>query len=190
MRFRDILAALVLFIGGLTGGSTLAEDMTLSGTVTYLDRSALPPGAVLEVKLVDVSRADAASIQLSARRYAIDHVPFPFQLTYDASLIDPRFTYAIQARISLGEKLLYTTTTQHPALTRNAPETVDVVVERVSEPASVPLAPSAWEVSEISGRLLITEKRPSISFLPDDMVGVYTGCNRFRGPVKIGRAHV
>ena len=86
--------------------------------------------------------------------------------------------------------MLYRTTTFFPALTRNAPEKVDVVVDMMREPASPSLEGSIWEVSEITGRILVSDKRPSISFLPDGMVMVEGECNSFRGPVEISGASI
>ena len=168
----------------------MAQEKTVSGIVTYLNRSMLPPGAVLDVQLVDVSLADASSISLSSRRYAIDHVPFPFDLAYDSSLIDERYSYAIQARISLDGKLLYINTTHFPALTRDAPEQVNVVVDLLPQPSGPDLEGSSWEVYEMAGRILVSEKRPSFSFLPDGMVGIDNSCNKFRGPVDVSGSSI
>lgn len=41
---------------------------TVMGTVAYLPRIALPPNAIVEVSLVDISRADAPAITLSAQK--------------------------------------------------------------------------------------------------------------------------
>ena len=74
--------------------------------MTYLNRNMLPPDAVLDVQLGDVSRADAPSTLLSAQRYGIARVPFPFTLSYDGALIDLRMadlrmTYGVQAKYHL-----------------------------------------------------------------------------------------
>jgi len=189
MRFRLVIMGLAMSVAAIFAGSAMAEEKTVSGTVTYLNRSALPPGAVLDVDLVDVSRADAPSIRLSSRRYAISGVPFPFELTYDDALIDERFSYAIQSRISLDERVLYRATTHYPALTREAPDQVDVVVDLTPKPAGE-ILDGTWQVGEIAGRPLDSEKRPAISFLPNGMVAVDGGCNKFRGPVEISGATI
>ena len=44
----------------------LADFQTLDGTVAYRARIALPPEAMVAVRLVDISRADAPSITLGA----------------------------------------------------------------------------------------------------------------------------
>jgi META domain/Type III secretion system lipoprotein chaperone (YscW) len=55
------VAAVFLSIGLLTGGcmsNAARSDASLTGTATYRERIALPPDAVFEATLEDVSRAD------------------------------------------------------------------------------------------------------------------------------------
>lgn len=190
MRIQLTILAIAVTLASVISGSAMAQDKIVSGTVTYLNRSMLPPGAILDVELVDASRADTSSTRISSRRYAIDHVPFSFELAYDSLLIDERYSYAIQARISVDEKLMYINTTRYPALTRNAPEQVNVVVDLLPKPTSPGLEGSDWDVYEMTGRMLVSEKRPSISFEPDGIVGIDTSCNKFHGPIEVSGSSV
>lgn len=185
MNRRFWLLALISSVVTLAAGTAMAQTKTVSGTVTYLNRSALAPGAVLDVELVDVSRADALSIQLSARRFAISRVPFPFELAYDAALIDQRFTYAIQARISLDGQVIYRSTTRNAVLTRGAPDKIDITLDLMPSPASLDLAGTTWQVTEMGGQIISISNPPSISFVQPGAVGITGGCNSFRGPVEI-----
>jgi uncharacterized lipoprotein YbaY len=106
----------------------------LTGTVAYLQRIALPPDAVIDVQLQDVSLQDAPATVIAAERYIADgrQVPFPFELTYDPAGIDPKQTYAVMARISVDGKLRWISTQRYDVLTRGAPVTdVEIVVESV-----------------------------------------------------------
>lgn len=105
----------------------------VSGTVTYLQRSALPPQAVVEVQLVDVSRADAPAIVIDSVTFETGgrQVPFPFELTYDPAQIDERFTYAVQARITVDGQLRFISTRSYQVITRGNPNTVEVIVDPV-----------------------------------------------------------
>jgi uncharacterized lipoprotein YbaY len=106
----------------------------LTGTVTYLQRIALPPNAVIDVQLQDVSLQDAPATVIAAERYIAEgrQVPIPFELTYDPAGIDPKHTYAVAARITVDGKLRWINTQRHPVLTRGAPVTdVEIVVESV-----------------------------------------------------------
>jgi uncharacterized lipoprotein YbaY len=106
----------------------------LTGTIAYLQRIALPPDAVIDVQLQDVSLQDAPATVIAAERYIADgrQVPFPFELTYDPAGIDPKQTYAVMARITIDGKLRWISTQRYPVLTGDAPVTgIEVVVESV-----------------------------------------------------------
>jgi uncharacterized lipoprotein YbaY len=106
----------------------------LSGTVTYRSRIALPPSAVVEVKLQDVSRADAAAITVAEQTIATKgkQVPIPFHLAYDAGKINSRYSYAVQVRILVDGKLRWISTTRNAVLTQGAPTTdIEVVVQPI-----------------------------------------------------------
>ena len=100
-----------------------AASATLTGTVTHLPRIALPPDAVVVVRLLDVSRADAPSTPLAESRVeAPGQVPIPFSLGYDPSQIQPRRRYVVRAEIlDARGALLWTTDTAYPVLTNGAP---------------------------------------------------------------------
>lgn len=110
-----------------------AEQATLEGTVWYRQRSALPEGAVVEVSLLDVSRADApATVLAQTQIVPTTQVPIAYTLHYDAQQILPTHSYAVQARILLGEKLLFISTERYGVLTRDAPRSgVQVRVDPV-----------------------------------------------------------
>ena len=116
----------------------VAAAGVVTGTVTYRERIALSPQAVVEVKLLDVSRADAPAITIGEQ--IIENpgqVPIPFEIQYDPEAIDERFTYAIGVRILQGDDLLFINDTQHSVITRGNPVDVDVVLVKVG-----PSAPS------------------------------------------------
>ncbi len=107
----------------------------VTGTVTYLVRSALPPTAVIEVVLQDVSKMDAPAETISSQRIEANgkQVPFPYVLKYDPAKIDDRNTYAVRATIKDGDQLLFTSTTHNPVITRGAPTAgVEIIVEPVA----------------------------------------------------------
>ncbi len=109
------------------------KTASVTGTVTYLPRIALSPKAVIEVKLLDVSRADAPSITIAKQTIESNgrQVPFSFQLPYDPSRINPRRRYAVQARILENGRLRFTTTRSYPVITNGSPNTVEVIVNPV-----------------------------------------------------------
>jgi putative lipoprotein len=109
--------------------------LAVTGTVTYLVRSALPPTAVIEVQLQDVSKMDAPAEVISTQTIEAKgkQVPFPYELNYKLAQITPRNTYVVRATIKDGGKLLFTSTTINPVITNGAPTSnVEIIVEPVA----------------------------------------------------------
>lgn len=187
-RFRIItigLAAMLSF-----ASTALAETKFLDVTVTYRERIALPPDAVVEVELLDTSRADAPSIRMSSQRFRMTAVPQSFQIGYDAALIDDRFTYSVAAKILSGDATLFRSTTATPALTRDAPDAVELILEKMQRTSSANTATNtitgaSWVVYEIGGRALVAENPPTLQFDEAGRFGLFAGCNRFAGSAVI-----
>ena len=122
--------------GGTLGATAAAapakRPAQLTGRVTYRTRAALPAGAVVDVRLLDVSRVDAPATLVGRVEIVTrgEQVPLPFSIAYDAAAIDARLRYTVQVTIAVGGRVAYRTTTAHPVLTNGAPATnVEVVVE-------------------------------------------------------------
>ncbi len=112
-------------------GESPALSGVITGTVTYRQRIALPADSVIDVSLQDVSRADAPAEILASQTITTtgENVPIPFELTYDPAQVDPRFTYALRARITMDGELRWTSTEAYLVLTNGQPASgVDVVV--------------------------------------------------------------
>ena len=67
------------------------QSVTVTGSITYRERIALPPTARIAVKLDDVSLADAPSRTLANQSFAGEgrQAPFAFALTIDRAAIAP-----------------------------------------------------------------------------------------------------
>ncbi|MDX8454458.1 YbaY family lipoprotein [Mesorhizobium sp. VK9D] len=93
---------------------TKAGEKTIAGEVTYRERVALPPDAVLSVEIADVSLADAPATVIAKRKIApAGQVPIKFEIGFDPKAIKPRRTYALQARITVEDRLLFITDSRH-----------------------------------------------------------------------------
>ena len=108
---------------------------TVTGTVTYLQRIALPPGTMnVQVQLVDISKQDVASDVLGQQAMTLEHqVPIPFIVTYNPKDIVSTHRYAIQARITeLDGTLWFTTTSVYQGITNGYPRSnVEVILQMV-----------------------------------------------------------
>ncbi len=185
-----------------------ASPATLSGTVTYLPRIALPPDAVVEVQLKDVSLADAPAKVLAEQTIttAGRQVPIPFTLRYDAADIQQQHTYAVRAAIRDADGTLrWTSDTMHPVLTRDAPsDGVEIRVVQVPQGGTTStLNPSPenrraidaltrqpWQLFHIAlpGGSVVTPEAGEQFTLSFDQQGRYGGkaaCNSIGGEYEV-----
>ncbi|RAZ84633.1 hypothetical protein DPM33_30710 [Mesorhizobium hawassense] len=93
---------------------TKAGEQTLAGEVTYRERIALPPDAMLVVELVDVSLADAPATVIAKRRIApAGQVSIKFEIGFDPKAIEKGRTYALQASITVDGRSMFVTDARH-----------------------------------------------------------------------------
>lgn len=107
-------------------------DGTIEGTVTYRERIALSPDALLEVALFDMSRPDAGSRPVAKSLYDdLGQVPIRFDFDYEPGVIDPEHDYVLVARILEGDQPVFLTLQHEPVLTKGAGDTVDLMLARL-----------------------------------------------------------
>lgn len=114
------------------GGSRppASQEARVTGTVSYRQRIALTRRAVVEVKLLEVSRAGARAVTIARQliRPAGRQVPIAFELRYDPRRIQERRRYVVQARILEGGRLRFISTEAYPVITGGHPDTADIIV--------------------------------------------------------------
>jgi copper homeostasis protein (lipoprotein) len=117
-----LIAPFLLMIAGVAATGA-AGAATVEGTATYRERMLLPPNAVFEAVVVDISRADAAADVLGrAVREPAGNPPFRFSIAVDPARVKPGGRYAVRATVRAGEQLLFTTDRVVSVLDgRNAP---------------------------------------------------------------------
>ncbi len=131
MSIARLGVCLILFI--VTACATAPEDQAvLAGTANVAEFVDLPPDAVFEATLEDVSRADVAATKIgSSHLDPAGSPPFQFKIAYDPGLIDPRHRYAVRARIVMDGRMIFTSDTVYPVLTRGGPDNVNLLLQRV-----------------------------------------------------------
>jgi putative lipoprotein len=111
-----------------------AVEARLRGTVLYRERMALPADAIIEIRLEDVSLADAPADVLAEQTIVANgrQVPIPFEVTYSPARVEPNRRYAWRAAIrTAGGELMFATTTHQAALEAGAPtENIAILVQR------------------------------------------------------------
>ena len=115
---------------GNAGASTVPVVVrdSVTGTVTYRERIALSPTAVVRVQLQDASLQDVAATIIDSVTIRPNgrQVPLPFTLHYDTARIQENATYAVQARISADGRLLFRNDVSYPVITRGNPKQVQM----------------------------------------------------------------
>ena len=178
----------------------------ITGTVTYRVRMALPANATIDVRLEEVSRADAPAAIIAENIFAAGgkQVPIPFQLTYSPGDIQAGHRYQVRAQIMVEDELLFVTTRAYPVLTNGAPSMVNMVLQPVSSGPSastsgaggsaetvdsMPLFGTTWTLTALGGHAPVstTANNPAQLVL-DGSQNRYSGssgCNRLTGTIEL-----
>jgi putative lipoprotein len=200
-RTMSMLAvAFVLVISG-ERGQAQTKEAAVTGTVAYLQRSALPPDAILTVQLQDVSQDAPAEIVAEVKiPTAGKQVPIPFRLAYDPGNINPAHSYAVRANITESGSMMFTSNTSYPVITRGAPTEVSIIVQPASPPApsegrldkgSPKLEGTRWKLIDIAGTPPVTgaaveEVNVTLNGEGKRLTGS-GGCNRLTGDYTLHR---
>ncbi len=124
-----LVVAVFAVVAAVSAACGSGSAGVISGEVRFAREVDLPEGAVVTVRLLDTSLADAASVELG--RDVIENaerLPVRFRIEYDPDEVSDRNEYSLSARVELGDDLLYINDTVHTVLTRGAPRNSDVVV--------------------------------------------------------------
>ena len=163
----------------------------LSGTVTYRQRSALPSGSVVRVRLEDVSRQDAPARCLAETEIVTEgeQVPIPFALEAEPTALGERARLALRATIDVEGSLRFATATHHALEAADGPTHVKLVVEPVPDGDEPPLAGTTWELAELGEspvELGSGERAPALVLDPaSSRVSGSGGCNRLTGSFEL-----
>jgi putative lipoprotein len=188
-RLLVLLTALGLAACGERQADMTDEPATVAhieGSVTYRERMMLPPGVEVEVQLQDISKADAGATVLATVLITPQGgPPYNFAIEYDPSTIDPRMRYALRATISMGERLLFTSTDYIDPFQGNP---VEITVKRVPEAVrreGPALENTVWVLATLAGEPAPAGaggKTVDIQFTGDDKRAAgFSGCNRYTG---------
>jgi putative lipoprotein len=186
---RVLATASAIVLGGTVAlAGDLDPKSMITGTATYRERMALPPGAELEVTLEDISRADAPAVILGRTRVeSPGSPPFQFAIAFDPALVQARHRYAVRARITLNGQLLFTTDTVQQVLGDSGRTSADLVLRRAGADAS--LENTYWKLVQLGGEPVETfENQREAHFVlhPDQhRVAGSGGCNGLQGSYRL-----
>lgn len=166
---------------------SVAAEQAVRGEVIYRERIALPPNAVLSVQLADVSLADAPARIIGEQKIKpAGQVPISFEIKFDPSVIQPRMTYALQARITVDDKLMFISDVRHQLdPLADAPQTIllKMVTQRAEPEASV--FGQLWVVDYVDGIGAVAAPQATFRISEAGKAGGSGPCNSYFATAKI-----
>ena len=123
----------------LLSGCNKAEEIKDDGlsfldcSVYYLEEMALPEGAILQVRLEDVSKMDvAAELIVSNQRTIKSRPPYALQLAFPRELIKMEHRYTLRALVTLEGELLFTSTAHINPFAIGIASPIEIKVDQVA----------------------------------------------------------
>lgn len=124
-----VLAGLLATTAACVWPGSSGSAGVISGEVRFAREVELPEGAVVTVRLLDTSLADASAVELGRDVITdAERLPVRFRIEYDRDRVSDRNEYSLSAEVRSGDELLYINDTVHTVLTRGAPRNSDVTV--------------------------------------------------------------
>ncbi|OOE55654.1 YbaY family lipoprotein [Salinivibrio kushneri] len=102
-----------------SGNSQTNDLATVSGSLVYRERLALPENASVTVRLVEIKTMDAPGKVISRQSFVTEgqQTPLRFSLNYDPSQITATHDYVITAQIDVSDRPLFITNTVNKVIT-------------------------------------------------------------------------
>ena len=124
--------------GGEWGGGQMiaepvkpAEMMTISGSVSCMERVTILPTFELKVRLVSLDAPNGADAVVAEQIIKpVNAFPVHFSFEYDKSKISDQGSYGLEAKLLSQDTVLFTTDTQYRVLTRGQSAQADIVIVR------------------------------------------------------------
>lgn len=196
------LAGLAVVVFAALAGPALAEVVTLSGTVTYRERIALPEGGSLRIRLVDMT-ADGTPTRVEAEApiQMPGQVPLAFTLSFDDRELDPAHSHALIAEISSGATLWFRNAEPFPVTTlppSGPTEITATFVGRLVSPGesgadateSAGLIDTAWQATDIGGDAVDPRIDSTLTIGADMRAGGRGGCNSYFSQATIAGSSI
>lgn len=103
--------------------------LSLEGTVTYVERIALTPEAVVQVELRDLAVPESEGPPIAKQVIARPgQVPVAFSISYEPGSLMTGHRYALSARISDRGQLQFVTEQPIAAIPKPAPAPLEILV--------------------------------------------------------------
>ena len=157
---RPLLGALAtgLLLSACGTPVTNPPSYTVTGTARFDGPIALPPNAVLDVSVADVSRADGGSTTLAHfAGPASGPQPLRFSLPVEQRRVQEKGSYSVRAEILVDGKALYVTDSAYLVLGHSGTTHADVLLRPVdtrAQPAAPQIENVRWVLVSLDGQPL------------------------------------
>ncbi|QIL83133.1 META domain-containing protein [Diaphorobacter sp. HDW4A] len=208
---RDILCGALALLGGCA--SVPRPDAHITGRAFSRTRIYIPPEAVFEAALMDVTNENQPPVALARQRIEpAGPAPFDLNIPFETRQLQRNGKYVVQAQVSLYNQLLYYTPGSHPVLPDPAFHRTDVILEPYPQTyatarAGIAFTQTHWRLvsvgEEPTATMSAPEKgaapafvlfHPSRGDLPEGGAqGEFSGsggCNRFLGSYELQGARL
>lgn len=177
-------AGLALALPAAAAAPAQAKERILRGTVSYRERIALPPHAILEVSIVDLAPADEPeSIFAVTQVRTRNRLPIPYRLRFDDARIRRGHSYVLQARIMVDGKVWFATAARQQI---RGPIQPEVLVQRVAAEAPEDSVPKGkWLAESIRNGGVVDNLQSTLEIADDGKVTGKGGCNGFGGKATV-----
>lgn len=191
------LLVLALLAGCATRAPQSPADAVITGTALVRERIGLPPQAVFEAVLLDVSRADQPPVVLGRQRVQpAGSPPYAIRIPYAQAQFDPAGRHEVRARVWVDGRLALASELRHPVPPDRAYRHADVILRPMPTApgriaAAMPLLQTHWRLREVEGEPVAPapaagEPEPHLILQAEDgRVLGHGGCNRFIGDFAV-----
>lgn len=109
---------------------------SVTGNVTYKQRKALPPEALIKVQLLEFTAPEAPARVLSQQIIEAKgrQVPFAYKVAYDPKAIIASNRYQVSAVITVNDQVWFASDTAIRAITGGNPKRRDILVKPALRP--------------------------------------------------------
>lgn len=123
--------ALCVLVMGVSACVTVEppKPVIVNGAAGYLERVALPPGAVINIAIIDLDTPGAIYAQ---KTFEVARVPVPFKFILPADTVKDSVNYGVVALITYKDQVLFQTFERYPVI-NNGKFTTEVLMKPVSQ---------------------------------------------------------
>ena len=155
----------------------------ITGSVTHLEKIALPDDAILTVSLDKFTSSEHFSLSEVSLRLGGAQVPFEFTIPYSNRWIEGETTYGVRAEIRSGMNILFESNAHEMVIT-NGNTTAHMTLVQEADPIDQPgmqIEDVKWEVIEFHNYPSVAEGPKPYFILNTEAgaMGGHTGVNVF-----------